>query len=194
MSTSEEVTTTFEQLQARDDLAVATFAGGCFWCIEAPFQETPGVEEVISGFMGGQVENPSYNDVVGGSTGHREAVQVFYDPNQVSYSELLDLFWLQIDPTDPGGQFADRGHQYTTAIYVHDEEQRQLAEESKQTLGESDTHDGEIVTAIESASSFYPAEDYHQDYYQKNEQRYQQYKEGSGRGPFIQQIKEKLGK
>lgn len=163
----------------------ATFAGGCFWCVEADFEKVPGVIEVISGYTGGKENNPSYEEVSSGSTGHLEAVQVVYDPEKVSYSGLLDVFWRQVDPTDPGGQFVDRGPQYRTAIFYHDEEQRRLAEESKETLRKSGRFDKPIVTEIVPLGEFYPAEEYHQDYYKTHELRYKFYRWNSGRDQFL---------
>jgi peptide methionine sulfoxide reductase msrA/msrB len=166
-------------------LAVATFAGGCFWCMEAPFEKLDGVVEVVSGYSGGHVADPSYQAVSAGGTGHAEAVQVRYDPARVSYQALLDVFWRQIDPTDAGGQFADRGSQYRSAIFVHDAEQRRLAEASKDALGKSGRFSAPIVTGIVDFASFYRAEEYHQDYYAKNAIRYKYYRWGSGRDAFL---------
>jgi len=165
---------------------LATFAGGCFWCMVSPFDKWPGVIRVVSGYTGGHKENPTYEEVCAGTTGHYEAVQITFDPEQISYEELLDIFWRQIDPTDPGGQFHDRGDSYRTAIFYHNEEQRRLAEASKQALEASGKFDKPIVTAILPAGPFYPAEEYHQDYYKKNPVHYTAYKKGSGRAAFIQ--------
>ncbi|UCH12985.1 MAG: peptide-methionine (S)-S-oxide reductase MsrA, partial [Candidatus Omnitrophota bacterium] len=145
----------------------ATFAGGCFWCVEATFEEINGVKEVISGYTGGTKKNPTYKEVSSGTTGHFEAIQITYEPSVVSYKELLDIFWRQIDPTDAGGQFADKGSQYMTAIFYHNEKQRKLAEESKKELEKSGRFQKPIATKIIKASKFYKAEDYHQDYYKK---------------------------
>ena len=164
---------------------IATFAGGCFWCLEADFEKVPGVEKAISGYTGGHTKNPSYKEVSTGTTGHAEAVQVYYDPSKITYQELLEFFWRHIDPTDPGGQFADRGSQYRTAIFYHDEEQRRLAEESKQALSMSGRFDKPIVTEIVPFTKFYEAEDYHQDYYQKQSSGYRLYRSGSGRDRFL---------
>jgi len=163
----------------------ATFAGGCFWCIEADFEKVAGVIEVISGYTGGQVENPTYEQVSAGSTGHVEAVQIVYDPKRISYKELLDYFWRHVDPTDPGGQFVDRGSQYRSAIFYHDEEQKRLAEESKQGLEKSGRFEKPIATEIIAFSRFYKAEDYHQDYYKENPVRYNTYRFTSGRDQFL---------
>lgn len=165
----------------------AILAGGCFWCIEAPFEQIDGVIEVISGYTGGHKENPTYKEVSSGQTGHYEAVQITYDPMKVTYQELLDVFWQQIDPTDPGGQFADRGTQYRTAIFYQNDEQKKIAEESKAALDRSGKFDKPLATEILPASTFYPAEDYHQDYYRKCPVRYKSYKKGSGREDYIKE-------
>lgn len=165
---------------------LATFAGGCFWCMVAPFERKPGVKQVVSGYTGGQKVNPTYQEVVQGTTGHFEAVQITFDPRICSYDMLLELFWRQIDPTDPGGQFYDRGESYKTAIFYHNENQKRLAETSKKALIESGRFDKPIATLILPASPFYPAEDYHQDYHKKNPAHYKQYRAGSGREAFIQ--------
>ncbi|PYI55106.1 peptide-methionine (S)-S-oxide reductase MsrA [Paenibacillus flagellatus] len=166
---------------------LATFAGGCFWCMVKPFDQRPGIIRVVSGYTGGHVENPTYEQVCSDTTGHVEAVQITYDPDIVPYEELVELFWRLIDPTDPGGQFADRGHSYTTAIFVHDEKQREIAERSKRRLEASGTFDKPIVTPIVPAAPFYPAEDYHQGYYKTNPVRYQAYYAGSGRAKFLKE-------
>ena len=140
-------------------LMKATFAGGCFWCMQPPFQQTEGVVEAVAGYAGGQKANPSYEEVSGGSTGHLESVQVTYDPGKVSYEKLLDVFWMQIDPTDTEGQFADKGSQYRTAIFYHDEEQKRIAEISKKRLNESGKFKKPVVTEIRPFTTFYPAED-----------------------------------
>ncbi len=171
-----------------DDLKKATFAGGCFWCMEHPFEKLDGVVEVVSGYAGGSQENPTYEDVSSGRTGHVEAVQILYDPSKVSYSKLLDIFWRQIDPTDAGGQFADRGSQYTTRIFYHNEEEKKLAEESKEELGRSGVFKKPIVTEIVPASKFHRAEDYHQDYYKNHAIRYKLYRTGSGRDAYLNRV------
>ncbi len=163
----------------------ATFAGGCFWCMEAPFEEARGVREAIAGFTGGHKKNPTYREVSGGGTGHMEAVRVIYDPSKVSYKELLNIFWRQIDPTDPGGQFADRGPQYQTAVFYHNNRQKKLAEDSKKTLESSGRFSEPIAAQILPVAEFYKAEDYHQDYYKKCPVKYDAYKQGSGRAGFI---------
>jgi peptide-methionine (S)-S-oxide reductase len=169
------------------ELKTATFAGGCFWCVEADFDHVPGVVETVSGYTGGTVKDPSYEQVSAGGTGHREAVRIAYDPSRVSYEELLTAFWHSVDPTDAGGQFCDRGESYQTAIFFHDEGQRRAAEASKAAAQEA--LGGEtIVTPIEAAGPFYPAEDYHQGYYEKNPLRYRYYRWGCGRDARIEQV------
>lgn len=164
---------------------LATFAGGCFWCMVAPFQKMAGVVGVKSGYTGGKSENPTYEEVCSGDTGHYEAVQITYDPAVCPYQKLLDTFWRQIDPTDPGGQFHDRGHSYKTVIFYHVEEQKRQAEALKKELAQSGRFDRPIATQILPASEFYPAEDYHQDYHVKNPAHYEMYRRGSGREDFI---------
>lgn len=166
--------------------ATATFAGGCFWCAESDFEKAPGVLKVVSGYTGGKGENPSYESY--GAKGHIEAVQVFYDPSKVTYAQLLDEFWRHIDPTDAGGQFVDRGPGYRSAIFYHDEEQRQLAEKSKEALAKSGRFAKSIVTEIIKFERFYNAEDYHQDYYKNNPIRYKSYRNGSGRDQFLEKV------
>ncbi len=164
----------------------ATFAGGCFWCMVEPFDERPGIESVISGYTGGHVENPSYREVCSDTTGHVEAVQITFDPDIVDYEELVTLFWQQIDPTDKGGQFHDRGESYTTAIFYQNEDQKQIAEQSKKQLEESGKFNKPIVTGILPAKPFYEAEKEHQYYYKQNPFHYKTYKKGSGRKQFIE--------
>ena len=173
---------------AGDQLAVATFAGGCFWCVESDFDAVPGVVETVSGYTGGTLADPTYKQVSEGGTGHREAVQIRYDPEQVSYERLLHIFWRSVDPTDGGGQFCDRGESYQTAIFVGNEEERHLAEASKEALEQSTVLDDPIVTPIEPAGEFYPAEGYHQDYYTKNSVRYRFYRFSCGRDSRVQQV------
>ena len=163
----------------------ATFAGGCFWCVEADFEKLPGVIEVVSGYAGGPEEDPTYAEVASGMTGHAEAVEVRYDASKVSYEELLDVFWRHIDPTDAGGQFVDRGSQYRTAIFYTGGGQKKLAEDSRKALEESGRFDRPIVTEIVERTNFYEAEDYHQDFYKKSPVRYTTYRVGSGRDRFI---------
>lgn len=167
-------------------LSVATFAGGCFWCMEPPFEVLDGVEAVYSGYTGGPEVDPEYREVAYGRTGHTEGVRVFYDPEEITYEELLDVYWRQIDPTDAGGQFADRGSQYRPEIFVHSPEQRKAAERSKKALAESGRFDDPIVVPVTAAGPFYPAEEYHQDYHRKNPVHYKRYKRGSGREPFLE--------
>jgi len=175
---------------SKDDamLRKATFAGGCFWCAEADFEKLPGVVKVISGYTGGQKENPSYEAVSSGTTGHVEAIQVYYDPSKVTYEELLDWFWKHIDPTDGGGQFADRGRQYRSAIFYHDDEQKRLAENSREELAKSGKFDKPIVTEIIKFTKFFEAEEYHQDYYKTHSLKYRYYRSGSGRDQFLMQV------
>lgn len=163
----------------------ATFAGGCFWCMVHPFDEEPGIISVVSGYTGGTTENPTYEQVCSEKTGHAEAVEITFDPEVYSYRKLLELFWQQIDPTDSGGQFHDRGSSYRTAIFYHGEEQKRQALESKEALEKSGRFKKPIVTEIVPASPFYPAEAYHQDYYQKQPFHYRLYRQGSGRDDFI---------
>lgn len=169
-------------------LAIATFAGGCFWCMEPPFDELDGVERTISGYTGGEEQHPTYKQVSYGKTTHAEAVRVYYNPQKVTYDELLDVFWRNINPTQENGQFVDIGSQYRTAIYVHDDEQRKLAEQSKAELAESGRFDKPIVTKIEPARTFWKAEEYHQDFYKKSPVRYKSYRSGSGRDEFIEEV------
>lgn len=162
----------------------ATFAGGCFWCMVKPFDTQPGIESVISGYTGGHVVNPTYEQVCSETTGHLEAVQITFDPTIYPYEKLVELYWTLIDPTDAGGQFYDRGESYTTAIFVHDEQQRQIAETSKAKLAASAKFSTPIAVKILDAQPFYAAEDYHQQYYKKNPAHYNRYAVGSGREAF----------
>jgi len=166
----------------------ATFAGGCFWCMQPPFQQIEGVIEAVAGYAGGTQENPSYEQVTSGTTGHLESVQVTYNPEKVSYEKLLDVFWTQIDPTDQEGQFADKGSQYRTAIFYHDEEQKRVAVASKKKLDDSGKFKKPVATEIRPYTTFYPAEEYHQNYAKKKPREYQLYKTYSGREAFIEQI------
>jgi peptide methionine sulfoxide reductase msrA/msrB len=179
----EKMDTTMDKKQK--NLSEATFAGGCFWCTESDFEKFDGVVEAISGYAGGQTQNPSYQEVSAGGTGHTEAVRVLYDPEKITYTELLDILWQHMDPTDPDGQFVDRGSQYRPAIFYHDEEQKRLAEESKRKLESSGRFNKPIATEIVPISEFYEAEDYHQDYYKKNPLRYKFYRFNSGRDQFL---------
>lgn len=175
-----------QQVIPSDTYQLATFAGGCFWCMVKPFDQMPGIKKIVSGYTGGHKENPTYKEVCSETTGHYEAVQITFDPNVFPYSKLLELYWQQIDPTDPGGQFYDRGSSYQTAIFYHNEEQKNAAEKSKQELERSGRFEKPIVTKILPASVFYPAEDYHQDYYKQNPVHYSQYRRASGRDAFIE--------
>jgi peptide methionine sulfoxide reductase msrA/msrB len=176
-----------KERRAAEHLPKATFAGGCFWCVESDFEKASGVTQVISGYAGGEKENPTYREVSSGTTGHVEAVQVTYDPEQVSYQQLVDIFWKHIDPTDSGGQFADRGSQYRTVIFYHDEEQKRMAQESKQALEQSGKFKRPIVTEIKQFAGFYEAEEYHQKYHKKNPLHYEIYRRGSGRNQFLEE-------
>lgn len=171
-----------------EGLAVATLAGGCFWCMEPPFDELDGVISTTSGYAGGWVAEPTYEQVSGGGTGHAEVVQIVYDPSKISYEDLLEVFWRNIDPLTADAQFCDHGRQYRSAIFYHGEEQKQAALESKRELEESGRFDEPIVTEITEFSNFYPAEDYHQDYYQKNPKRYNFYRYGCGRDKRLEQL------
>lgn len=165
----------------------ATFAGGCFWCMEHPFEKIGGVISVVSGYIGGHKENPTYKEVSAGTTGHAEAVEITYDPTKVSYEELLEVFWRQVDPTDGGGQFVDRGDQYRTGIFYHNEAQKKAALASKAALENRMLFGKPVVTEITRAGPFYPAEEYHQDYYKKSPIRYKYYRSRSGRDQFLDQ-------
>lgn len=184
---SPERTEQSERPDAGGDVGVATFAGGCFWCMQPPFDRLDGVESTVVGYTGGEEQNPVYEEVAYGQTGHVEAIEIRFDPAVVSYEELLDVFWRSIDPTDEGGQFADRGHQYSTAIFYHDESQRQLAEASRDDLEANGPFEDPIVTPIVEAQVFWVAEEYHQKYYEKNPEHYQQYYRGSGRAGFLEE-------
>jgi len=171
-----------------EKLEKATFAGGCFWCMEHPFEKLDGVSKVISGYTGGHKSNPTYEEVSAGGTGHLEAVQITYDPGRITYQELLDVYWRQIDPTDAGGQFADRGLQYRSAIFYHNDEQKRSAEISKADLDKSGRYKKPVVTEILKFSKFYNAEEYHQDYYKKSALKYKYYRYGSGRDQYLRKI------
>ena len=168
--------------------AKATFAGGCFWCMEEAFDPIPGVIATVSGYMGGKTRNPTYEQVSTGRTGHAEVLQIEYDPKKVSYEKLLEVFWRNIDPTQRDAQFCDHGSQYRSGIFYHDEEQRRLAEASRAALAKNKPFKGEIVTEVTKAAEFYPAEDYHQDYYKKNPVRYKYYKTGCGRAARLKEL------
>ncbi len=188
LSTALSIGTSSISIAAENDLQVATFAGGCFWCVEADFDNVPGVARTISGYAGGVLIDPTYKQVSAGGTGHREAVQIFYDPKKVGYAMLLDIFWRSVDPTDDGGQFCDRGESYETAIFANSPEQARLAEDSKRKLQLSAVLNQPIVTSIEVAGPFYPAEDYHQNYYKKNPLRYKFYRYRCGRDARIKEL------
>ena len=169
------------QASSEPQLAKATFAGGCFWCMEPPYDELDGVVSTTSGYIDGQTENPTYKQVTTGKTGHTEAVEIVYDPAKVSFEKLVEVFWRNIDPTDAGGQFCDRGNQYRSTLFYHDEAQRRIAESSKAALEADKPFRSDIVTPIVAASTFYVAEEYHQDYYMKNPVRYKFYRSSCGR-------------
>ncbi|MGQ0749842.1 MAG: peptide-methionine (S)-S-oxide reductase MsrA [Betaproteobacteria bacterium] len=168
--------------------AKATFAGGCFWCMEEAFDPVPGVIATVSGYMGGKTRNPTYEQISTGRTGHAEVLQIEYDPKKVSYEKLLEVFWRNIDPTQRDAQFCDHGSQYRSGIFYHDEEQRRLGEASRAAIVKNKPFKGEIVTEITKAAEFYPAEDYHQDYYRKNPVRYKYYKTGCGRAARLKEL------
>lgn len=178
----------FTNMSEEAGLKKATFAGGCFWCMEPPFEKLEGVLSVISGYMGGHVRNPDYEEVSRGKSGHLEVVQVTYDPSKATYEELLNVFWRQINPTDSGGQFVDRGIQYTSAIFYHNDDQKELAKKSKKELEKNGPFDNPVVTVIREAETFYEAEDYHQDYYKNNPIRYKFYRFNSGRDRYLEKM------
>jgi len=177
----------FQQVQAAAT-EKATFAGGCFWCMEAPFDKLPGVVSVTPGYTGSSVKNPTYQQVSAGGTGHAEAVQIVFDPSKTNYSKLLDIFWHNIDPTVKDRQFCDIGNQYRSGIFYHGEEQRRLAEQSKSALEKNKPFKGPVVTEITPASEFYPAEEYHQHYYKKNPLRYSYYRTSCGRDQRLKEL------
>ncbi|MBN1209275.1 MAG: peptide-methionine (S)-S-oxide reductase MsrA [Myxococcaceae bacterium] len=187
-SPKKEAAPTPPQKAGEPKLATATFAGGCFWCMEPPFDKLPGVVSTTSGYTGGTKANPTYEEVSEGGTGHAEAVQIVYDPSKVSYAQLLEIFWRNVDPLTPNAQFCDKGSQYRSAIFFQDAEQQRLAEESKRKLEASGRFKQPIVTELVSASAFYPAEEYHQDYYQKNPLRYRYYRFGCGRDARLKEV------
>ncbi|MGH8632617.1 MAG: peptide-methionine (S)-S-oxide reductase MsrA [Burkholderiales bacterium] len=176
------------QAGARPATAKATFAGGCFWCMEEVYEKVPGVIATLSGYMGGHVKNPTYEQVSTARTGHAEVVEVEYDPSKVTYARLLEVFWRNVDPTQRDGQFCDHGSQYRSGIFYHDDEQKRLAEASRAALQKSKPFKGEIVSEITKSSQFYLAEGYHQDYYLKNPARYKFYKSGCGRDARLKQL------
>lgn len=182
---SEDAQVQENNLEEPENLEIATFAGGCFWCTESAFEHYEGVYKVISGYAGGTVENPTYSQVSSGTTGHLESVQVYFDPEKITYDDLLEIFWRQIDPTDAGGSFVDRGEQYTSAIFYANEEQKEMAEASLKRLEEKGFYEKPIATKILPLEKFYEAEEYHQDYYKKNPVRYKLYRGASGRDAYI---------
>jgi peptide methionine sulfoxide reductase msrA/msrB len=182
-----------DKAESDSSTQLAIFAGGCFWCMEPVFRIQKGVKDAVVGYSGGTIKNPTYDQVSTGKTGHREAIQITFDPTVTPYEKLLDIYWHNIDPTDEGGQFADRGDQYQTAIYFHDEDQREKAEESRETLEKSGRFRPPIATQILRYRNFYPAEEVHQRYSQKNPLRYALYHEGSGRDEFLAGTWNRLG-
>lgn len=184
---NKDISANAEEINARQPInaETATFAGGCFWCMETPFEKIDGVIDVVSGYTGGQTANPTYEQVSSGKSGHLEVIRISYDPTKISYEKLLDIFWRQIDPTDAGGSFVDRGPQYRSAIFYHTEDQKQIAEKSKAEIGAISRYDNPIVTEIIKYDKFYPAEEYHQDYYKKNPIRYKFYRHSSGRDQYL---------
>ncbi len=178
----------FSSALAPGEHATAIFAGGCFWCEETAFEGLPGVLSVVSGYTGGQKKNPTYEEVSSGGTGHAESVEVTYDPSKTSYEKLLDVFWRNVDPFQKNGQFCDHGNQYRSAIFYQGDAQRQAAEESKRKLEADPKFNGRIATQIVAASTFYPAEEYHQDFYKKNPVRYHEYRMGCGRDARLKEI------
>ncbi len=172
----------------KKNIQTAIFAGGCFWCMQPPYDEIDGVISTTVGYIGGETNDPDYESVCSGTTGHAEAVLIEFDADQISFRQLLDVFWKNIDPTNPFGQFADRGSQYRTAVFYRNEEQRQQAETSRRELDESGKFDKPVVTTLEMAGEFYPAENYHQKYYRSNPMHYNSYKIGSGRAGFIKKV------
>lgn len=184
-----DTTDTAKDYTAKDDTTRATFGGGCFWCMEPPFDKLDGVLSTTSGYAGGHVDSPTYEQVSAGGTGHVEVVQVEYDPDKISYQELLDVYWVNTDPTDPDGQFCDQGASYRPVIFYHNEEQKQLAEASKLSLEKNKPFAGPITTSIEPLNdNFWPAEDYHQDYYKKNSVRYKLYRYSCGRDGRLEEL------
>ncbi|MFK7962517.1 MAG: peptide-methionine (S)-S-oxide reductase MsrA [Burkholderiaceae bacterium] len=177
-----------ERVLPADGEQSAIFAGGCFWCMEKPFDKLDGVRSTISGYIGGHTENPDYRSTSSGNTGHTEAVEVIYDPAKVSYEKLLEVFWVNIDPTVKNRQFCDRGSQYRSGIFPHDDAQKAAAEKSRDELAKNKPFEGDIVTEITPATTFYPAEVYHQDYYLKNPVRYSFYRSGCGRDARLQEL------
>ena len=188
IATDGSATRVAQEVPADVPLDTAVFAGGCFWCVEEAFDAAEGVVSTVSGYTGGRVANPTYEQVSAGGTGHAEVVQVVYDPSRVTYAQLLNVFWRNVDPLTPNQQFCDEGAQYRSAIFYQNPEQRRLAEESKRALEQSGRFDQPIVTEINSGAAFYPAEEYHQDYYTKNPLRYKFYKTSCGRVQRLQEV------
>jgi peptide methionine sulfoxide reductase msrA/msrB len=187
-SSEEEMNQSWKSQVEGEEPEIATLAGGCFWCIEGAYMGVEGIESAVSGYAGGNESTATYDQVTTGETDHREAVRLRYYPSVINYSEVLDIYWRSIDPTDPGGQFSDRGPHYTTAIYVHDEEQRRIAKRTKKEIAESGRFDEPIVTEIENYTTFFRAEDYHQNYSRKNSYRYKAYERASGRKGFVERV------
>ena len=175
-------------VQAAEKQETATFAGGCFWCMEPPYEKLPGVVSVVSGYIGGTKADPTYEEVSAGGTGHAEAVRIVYNPRKISYPQLLEVFWRNVDPTTPNAQFCDVGDQYRSAIFYHDESQRKAAETSKRAVERKKTFKEPVVTEIAPATRFYPAEEYHQDYHRKNPIRYKYYRHRCGRDQRLRQL------
>ena len=184
----EQMNNELEIINGGESLAVATFAGGCFWCMEGPFDKLDGVVATISGYTGGEKKNPTYQEVSAGRTGHAEAIRVVYHPDEITYQELLRVFWHNIDPTTPNRQFCDVGSQYRPGIFYHDEEQKNLAEVSKKEVEATKSFKEAVVAEITPASEFYPAEEYHQDFYRKNPGHYESYRKGCGRDRRLEQL------
>lgn len=181
-------TTSNQDYLKNPNLEKATLAGGCFWCVESDFEKVDGVIEAVSGYTGGKEANPTYKTVSAGKSTHIESVEVYYDPKKITYSQILDVFWRHMDPTDPGGQFVDRGHQYTTAIFYHNDKQKIVAERSREKLMKSGRYKKPIVTKIIKAARFYKAEEYHQDYYKKSPGQYHSYRYRSGRDQYLKKV------
>jgi len=177
-----------EEPDQSSGFAAATFAGGCFWCMQPPFDKLSGVVKTTVGYAGGKEKSPTYKQVSSGRTGHAESVEIIYDPSKISYADLLNVFWMQINPTTPDRQFVDVGKQYRAAIFYHDEAQKEAAAASKENLEKSGRFDGPVVTEITAATEFYPAEEYHQDYYKKNPLRYKFYRFNSGRDQYLDKV------
>ncbi len=187
-SASTQTAATKKMSDAAENTETAILAGGCFWCMEHPYEDLPGISKVISGYTGGKKKNPTYKEVASGSTMHVEAVEIYFNPAKISYNDILEIFWRNVDPTDAGGQFVDRGKQYTTGIYYKNERQKQTAQASKEKIANSKRFSKKIVTKIVQAGPFYDAEEYHQDFFKKNYIRYKIYRVGSGRDEFIAKV------